>query len=110
MDESFLSVFQCFAGGYIKILNSNISENYTLELWITIETKMWTILKNLLHVGEKYSQYEFFKNATCILTNKSGYMALKVKVICISIIQRTCNVDLSFYNHLETAIYKSEIM
>lgn len=110
MDESFLSVFQCFAGGYIKILNSNISENYTLELWITIETKMWTILKNLLHVGEKYSQYEFFKNATCILTNKSGYMALKVKVICISIIQRTCNVDLIFYNHLETAPYKSEIM
>lgn len=55
-----LSVFQCFAGGYIKILNSNISENYTLEFWITTETKMWTILKNLHHVGENILNMIFF--------------------------------------------------
>lgn len=60
--------------------------------------------------GKNIPNMNFLKNATCILTNRSGYMALKVKVICISIIQRTCNVDLIFYNHLETAPYKSEIM
>lgn len=60
--------------------------------------------------GKNIFNMNFFKNVICILINRSGYMVLKVKVICIFIIQCMCNVDLIFYNYLEIVFYKSEIM